>query len=81
MEEGWRTMELNSPSIKELEEMLESCSFEEFLKIKTLTDKDSRKKVQILLERAERRFKNLEKLISEYNIRRKYELEDRKSVV
>lgn len=75
MEEGWRTMELNSPSIKELEEMLESCSFEEFLKIKTLTDKDSRKKVQILLERAERRFKNLEKLISEYNIRRKYELE------
>ncbi len=67
--------EWNNPSIKNLEEKLESCSLEEFLRIKSQASGDSRKKVQTLLERTERRFKKLDKLISEYNARRKYEIE------
>lgn len=68
-------MESNNSLIKDLEEKLDSCSYEEFLKIKSLAVKDSRKKVQTLIEKTEKRFKNLEKLENEYNARSKYELE------
>lgn len=68
-------MVVNNPSIKDLEEMLKSCSLEEFLKIKALIGEDSSKKVQALLEKTEKRIKKLEKLINDYNTRKKYEME------
>lgn len=68
-------IKLNSYSVTELKEVLFSCSYEEYLKIKEETKGDLRKNVQNLIKRAENRFKNQEKLINEYNERKKYELE------
>lgn len=54
--------------------MLETCTYEDYIKIKALVSEDSRKNVQTLIERTERRLKNKEKIINEYNARKKYEL-------
>lgn len=67
-------MELNNYTISQLTEMLRNCTYEEYIKIKDLVMLDSKKSVKSLIERAERRFKNQEKIINEYNARKKYEL-------
>lgn len=66
---------MNSHSVSELKSMLESCTYEEFIKIKALLSEDSRKNVQTLMERTEKRFKNNEKIINEYIARKRYEID------
>lgn len=68
-------MKMNSYSVSELKLMLESCTYEEFIKIKALLSEDSRKNVQTLMERSEKRFKNNEKIINEYIARKRYEID------
>ena len=67
-------MKLNSYTISQLTEMLRDCTYEEYIKIKNLIGSDSKKSVKNLIERAERRLKNQEKIITEYNARKKYEI-------
>lgn len=66
---------MSSYTISELKEMLDNCSYEEFLEIKASVSVDSRKNVKTMIERTEKRFISQEKLIYEYNARKKYELE------
>lgn len=66
---------MNSYSVSELKEMLDDCSYEEYIRIKALVKDDSRKNVQTLIERTEKKFKKEEKIVNEYITRKKYELD------
>lgn len=67
-------MKVNRYTVAEIKSMLENCTYDEFINIKVLINEDSRKNVQTFIERTEKRFKNNEKIIKEYNARKKYEL-------
>lgn len=61
-------------TVSKLTEMLRNCTYEEYINIKALIEDDTRKNVKNLIERTEKRFQNQEKIINEYNFRKKYEL-------
>lgn len=65
---------MNSYTIEQLREILETCTYEDFTKIKDMVKEDSRKSIKNLIDRTEKRFQNQQKLIDEYSARKKYEL-------
>jgi ribonuclease HII len=62
-------------TITDINKILENCTYEEFMEFKKELESDDRKGVKNLISRYIKKFENLEKVLQEYNNRRKYELQ------
>lgn len=62
-------------SIKDIALRIKECSFEEFEAVKLELKDDTRKGVIKEIEKREKHFKKLEKMISEYRYRQRYEID------
>lgn len=59
----------------DLRVQLENCTHDEFLNLKKLHEEDTRKNILALFDKTEKKFDKLDKIINEYNARKKFELE------
>jgi ribonuclease HII len=66
---------MSSIKASDLKVQLENCTYEEFLIIKKLHEEDNRKNILDLLNKTEKKFEKMDKIINEYKARKKFELE------
>jgi ribonuclease HII len=61
--------------ISEISEMLQECTYDEFIIIRRELEADERVGIRNLLSRFEKKFENEKKIIEKYNNRKRYELQ------